>query len=289
VFPEGQDKRTGRKLSDRQMVAAIYNVFDGLELLPYSVSNIAPMVEGVIFVYQDESNYGEKANVGEEVYKIANTLTCQVALVLYKPDLRISPSDNERKKREIGLHTAKRIGFTHFLDVDCDEFYKPDDFKRLKKHILTNNLNGAVVRSRVYFAKPTLTIGEDITLVPFIHKVDCKHEFNRHYPFAFDKTIRIDPTRQLSFTDRIELHDVYMHHYSWVRKDYTSKINNSSARMNIQRSNIVNDLVHAKSGGYCEFYKTHLTDCPNVFGLPEWQKEEKQNTPVSKISFGDSQ
>ena len=266
------------------MVAAVYNVFDGLELLPYSVSNISPCVDGIIFVYQDVSNTGDRANVGEDVAFISSSTRNKCYSVKYTPDLGKLPSDNERMKREIGRATAKKLGFTHFLDIDCDEFYIREEFNALKDKIYKENLNGAVVKSKVYFKSPTLTIGEDITLVPFIHKVDCRHEFNRKYPFAFDKTIRIDPTRQLSYKDSVIMDDIYMHHYSWVRKDYKSKIRNSSARVNIERSTILNDLVQAKDGYFCEFYNKYLTSCPNVFGLPIWQNDNQDSKTLSADS-----
>lgn len=281
-------------MPDRKMVAAIYNVFDGLELLPYSVSNIAPCVDGIIFVYQDVSNTGDKANVGEQVSFIASTTRTQTYTFKYHPDLGKQPADNERMKREIGRTHAQKLGFTHFIDIDCDEFYHRDEFNRLKTKIINEGHNGAVIRSKVYFAKPTLTIGTDVTLVPFIHKIDCYHVMNRNYPFAWTamdgvpitpkKQIRIDPTRQLSFTSGIIWDEMFMHHYSWVRKDYTSKIKNSSASANIKRSNVLNDLLHAKAGEFCEFYGKYLTECPNVFGLPEWQNEKTNSQDIKTIS-----
>ena len=252
------------------MVAAIYNCFDGIELLPYSINNIAPCVNGIIIVYQKVSNHGFEDDKTNDINLIASSVRNTCHVIHYTPNLSISPGENERIKREQGRMLAKTLGFTHFIDMDCDEFYIREEFESLKNKIYKENLNGAVVRSKVYFKSPTLTIGEDITLVPFIHKIDCKHEFNRKYPYAFDKTIRIDPTRQLSFTSGIILEDIYMHHYSYVRKDIEKKIRNSSARTNIEKSTVLNDLLHAKDGYFCEFYNKRLTKCPNVFGLPEW-------------------
>lgn len=256
------------------MVIAVYNVFDGLELLPYSVKNIEPLVEGIVFVYQDISNYGEFQDTGEDIYDLVSTLKVETGIVHYTPDLRVSAAENERRKREAGLSVAGRMGGTHFLDIDCDEFYVAEEFLKEKARVLNSDLNGLVCKSVVYFSSPTLTIGEDITLVPFLCRIRfAQHGLNKKFPFAFDKTIRIDPTRQLSFTDGIEWSEITMHHYSWVRKDYQKKIRNSSARSNIERSNIFNDLVNAKDKYFCEFYRKPLYKCPNVFGLPEWQKE----------------
>lgn len=266
------------------MVAAIYNVFDGIELLPYSINNIAPCVDGVIIVYQKVSNYGQVDDRTDDINLIAASVRKTCYVLPYTPNLSLQASENERNKREQGRKLAKTMGYTHFIDMDCDEFYLRDEFNALKDKIYKEKLNGAVVRSKVYFGSPELTIGEDITLVPFIHKIDCKHEFNRKYPYAFDKTIRIDPTRQLSYTDGVILEDIYMHHYSYVRKDIKKKIQNSTARSNIEKSNVLKDLVQAKEGYFCEFYNKYLTYSPNVFGLPIWQRNNNQD--IGTISEG---
>lgn len=272
------------------MVVAIYNVFDGLELLPHSMSNISPCVEGIIIVYQTTSNFGETdTTVEEQVKYLSGIIRNHVYLIKYTPDLGKPGFDNERMKREIGLTHAKKLGFTHFLDIDCDEFYHREEFLKEKERVLSGNLNGLVCRSKVYFKSPTLTIGNDVTLVPFLFKIEgTSHKMNHTMPFAWSsmdavpftpkKQIRIDPTRQLNYTHGIEWSDIFMHHYSWVRKDYKKKIRNSSARSNIEKSTILNDLLHAKEGYYCEFYGKTLTYCPNVFGLPEWKDIQSLKT-----------
>jgi len=263
------------------MVAAIYSVFDGVELLPYSVANMRPLVEGIIIVHQLMSNIGEPAPPLPDLEN--------VDVIIYTPNLSLSAGENERLKRDYGLQYAKHRGFTHFLDIDCDEFYIQDEFLKEKERVLKGNLNGLVCRSKVYFASPTLTIGTDVTLVTFLCKIcDTKHGISREMPFAWTdmdgvpftpkKRIRIDPTRQLNIRHGIEWSNIFMHHYSWIRKDYGMKIRNSSARINIERSTVLQDLLSAKDGHYCEFYGKHLTSCPNVFGLPEWQN---QNNPGS--------
>ena len=41
-------------------LAAIYNVFDAEELLPYSIQSIKHMVDEIVIVYQTVSNCGNK-------------------------------------------------------------------------------------------------------------------------------------------------------------------------------------------------------------------------------------
>ena len=96
--------------------------------------------------------------------------------------------------------------------------------------------------------------------------------WNTKYPYAFEgvkREIRIDPTRQLSITSGVDMSDITMHHYSWIRKDVNKKIRNSTARNNIENSTIVRDYSNSKEGYYCEFYRAKLEVCDNLFNIPD--------------------
>jgi len=179
---------------------------------------------------------------------------------------------NERAKRNYGLQYAKQNGYTHFVTSDADEFYEPDKFKLELDKFQDPTLNGLVCASQVYFKSPQLTIGLDTTLVPFIHKVTptlC-YEWNSEYPFAFvDRKIRIDPTRQFNITKGIQWSDIIMHHYSYVRRDFEVKIQNSTANLNLERSSIRQDLELATLGYFCKFYGRELIRASVDFKIPE--------------------
>lgn len=241
-------------------LAAIYNVWHDWDLLEYSLKNIAPLVEGVIIVASERSNYGEISPIPDwpNVYQ--------------REPRFLEPRLSETDKRNYGLHIAREQGYTHFLTMDADEFYEPEPFLKEKERFLNPELNGLVCQCQTYFKSPTLTIGLDSTLVPFIHKLTptIRHEFNRGYPFAWIKgQIRIDPTRSFNITSGVERTDLIMHHYSYVRKDLNVKIRNSTARNNLERSQVSNDFVLAKEGYFVEFYQRHLQRSSVDFGIPE--------------------
>ena len=178
----------------------------------------------------------------------------------------LPPVDNERRKRNFGLDRARELGVTHFVMADIDEFYDQEEFKRE-----LNRDQNLCCASQVYFKSPCLTIGLDVTIVPFIHKLtpELRCTFNAKYPFAFiQRMIRIDPTRQYNINYGVEWSPIIMHHYSYCRKDINQKIKNSTARNNIERSTILNDLVQATEGYYCQFYGKVLTRVENKFNLP---------------------
>lgn len=253
-------------------LCAIYNIWNDWDLLYYSTKNIQGLVDGIIVIYSNLSNYGEKDNsvLGKEFIE----QNPQINFINREPSLN-NPMNCETDKRNFGLKMAKEFGYTHFIMMDADEFYNPLEFIKAKERFhVEPDLQGLVCATQVYFKIPTLTIGMDTTLVPFIHKITptLQHSFNRNYPFAWiDGKIKIDPTRSLNINSGVEWSDIVMHHYSWVRKDYAKKIRNSTAKANIERSSIVQDLENAKPGYYCDFYKKILHEVPNYFNIPEYK------------------
>ncbi len=262
-------------------LVAVYSVWDDYEMCLHSMKNMAPLVDGIIVIASETSNYLEKSKIPMCWRQDTSDSTVHFQLLQWEP----GPSDareNETAKRNFGLQKARELGYTHFIMMDADEFYEPAAFLKEKQRFIDNpNLAGLVCRTQVYFKSPTLTIGIDTTLVPFIHKLTpgLQHEFNRKYPFAWTdqdgkpftdkKRIRIDPTRSLNINTGVEWSEIIMHHYSYVRRDLQKKIRNSTARENIQNSTLVHDYMHAKEGELCQFYNKKLARCPNLFGLPE--------------------
>lgn len=267
-------------MPQKQMVCAIINFWDCAELLPYAVANWRKCGAEVIIVYSDYSNYGEYHDntslLKSPEYRDCHIFQCE-------PAKGLPVQGNETYKRNFGLDMAKKLGFKYFVTADADEFYDPEEFKTALKNFKPE-CKGLVCASQVYFGQPNLTIGLDVTLVPFIHRLTptIQHEFNRRYPYAWDKRIRIDPTRQLNINDGVYWSEIIMHHYSYVRKDIRTKIRNSTAKMNIQRSNVVKDFLQAKDGYFCEFYGKPLIHASVDFGIPYFDHGELQDLQFSE-------
>lgn len=251
-------------------VAAVILCWDDWEMLSHCIKNISPLVDGVIVIGSETSNYGEFSEAPQ--YNLQEAF-----YYLKEPNLTVRPEVNERDKRNFGLNVARKKGFTHFLMMDSDEFYEHEPFLKEKERFLNPDLNGLVCASQVYFKSPKLTIGLDTTRVTFIHKItpDLRFEFNKKFPFAFDvRGIYIDPTRQLNITSGVEWSNIVCHHFSWVRKDYEKKIRNSTARVNIEHSTIRQDLMQAKPGYFCQFYGKTLATALVYFNLPEFDVDK---------------
>lgn len=244
-------------------LAAIYNVFDGDELLKGSMECLKDHVDLFIIVWQDVSNIGEKyiPNIADAIPDM-----CIVVPHKYTPDLNQSAMQNEIKKRNFGLEIAKSYGCTHFLHVDVDEYY--DDFGTALMQYKQSRTSGSVCRLYTYFKEPTLRFETpDDYYVPFIHEL--KPDTNsgwRITPYKF----YVDPTRSINNDDIILLPDVFMHHFSWVRKDIERKARNSSAARNIKRTTLIEDFLSpdTKAGSVIkDYHEKKLVRVPNNFNI----------------------
>ena len=245
-------------------LVAIYNVWNDWDWLDISAELTAPVVDAFIIVASEKSNWGEFSPIPDRWKKFVD---------VGEPFFN-HPLNCETDKRNFGLQIAKQKGYTHFVSMDADEIYEPQDFRKAKERFHAEpDLKGLVCRTQVYFKSPKLTLGFDHTLVPFIHKLTptIRHEFNKHYPYAWDNgNIHIDPSRSLNINSGVQMSDVIMHHYSWVRSDYEKKIRNSTARNNILKDKtLLQSLLHAKEGDYIEFYRTRLARATVDFGISE--------------------
>jgi len=265
------------------VLAAIINFWDGGELLPAAVANWWRCgVDRVIIIYSDTSNYGEYLDntkfLKQPAFERCDIIKCE-------PE-GYAAVQKETQKRNRGLQVAITLGVTHFVTADCDEFYDPEHFQREYKR-LDGSISGLVCASRVYFKSPTLCAGLDVTLVPFIHRLDgwLMHRFNRDYPFAFaGNSIKIDPSRQLNITSGVIWSDIIMEHFSWVRDDIERKIRNSSARVNIERSDVREEFRIAEAGYFLKFYKRTLYTVEDKYGI----LEQNLRTSHGAVPSGDT-
>jgi hypothetical protein len=240
-------------------LAAIYCVWDSDELLGGSIDCIKDHVDEIIIVYQDISNFGEVYHpylAWGNWQEIRHKLT----LIKYQPYPN-KGRENEIKKRNIGLDKARELGCTHFLHMDCDEYYK---FFGEAKEIYTRfGHKGSVVPLHTYFKKPTLRLEvPENYYVPFIHELrDDTTAGVLKYPFY------VDPTRRINETDVVEI-PIHMHHFSYVRKDIDRKIRNSTARKNLMKSlhreEYDRDL---NAGDYLKCFDRTLIEVPDYFNI----------------------
>jgi hypothetical protein len=237
-------------------LAAIYNVWDGDEHLKGSMECLKAHVDLFVIVYQHVSNFGEYYMPNFRQY----STEVETNYIKYDPKIGHG-SLNEKAKRNKGIDYARDRGCTHFLTIDCDEYY--EDFGACKKLYIDSGYEGSVCKMYTYFKRPTLRFeNPDNYYVPFIHKLDKWIESGQPgYPFY------VDPTRRINTDDVIEL-PIFMHHFSWVRNDIERKIRNSTAKKNIERSQLLQDYhSDVKAGSFIVDYGQHLIEVENIFKI----------------------
>jgi hypothetical protein len=241
-------------------LAAIYNVWDGEELLKGSIDQIKGLVDEIIIVWQDVSNFGEKytPEFDEEIQE-------ESIFIKYHPNLSLSGFNNEKAKRQAGIERAKELGCTHFILLDCDEYYKPEDFKAAKELIEEHDIEGSVVRLITYYKNKNWRLeGMEDYFVPFIHKLqnDTVCGYN-NYPYW------ADPTRTINSKMVHELPQAIcvMHHLSWVRNNIERKLNNSSAKVNFSDKipKFIEEFETAKLGDVVSYYGKRLIEAEGTW------------------------
>lgn len=217
-----------------------YNVFDGIELLESSINSIRPAVDFIHVNYQKISNHGNHISVSdmEDLVKLFEDFDLINGFNCYEPNFDLNPSTNEFLKRNKALQRAKAEGYTHFLSIDADEFYKLDEFIKAKEIIERFDYDCTACSVQGYQRLP---IWQDSELwchfVPFIFKIRPQSTFNYGGRFP----IIVDPTRIVAPYSKFHQfmpEDIVMHHMTVVRKDLHKKYINSSSTNDSNKHNV---------------------------------------------------
>lgn len=222
----------GTIISGPSKLAAIYNIFDGEELLQASIDSLRMNVDVVILVCQKISNYGNPHPDPDRMNKFEGV----DRIIWYDPNVKLrdkfNGQRNESIKRVLGCKTALEMGATHFLHVDCDECYDADEFFRAKERIFTEGADSSACKLYTYFKLPIYRVDPpEEYYVPFIHRLDSKQSrFGKKVKYP----VNVDPSRRTSPNEKFILftpEELMMHHFSYVRSDIQKKFaNNSSQR-----------------------------------------------------------
>lgn len=260
---------------------AIYSVWDSEEHLEGSIKQIRPYVDHVIAYVQTLSNHNEIYAGGLNECNRLKELGLIDTVQLFDPQLGLTVLKTETHKRQLGINYARFNGYTHFIHLDCDEYYKPLEFKAAKEYIEENNINASVVKIKTYWKNPEWVFDSfDSYYVPFICKVNPETKCGNFKEFLF----YCDPTRKIN-TENAELFNeelVYLHHYSWIRNSIERKIRNSTARANIFNSTALRDYAKSNLGDFVEYYGKRLILAENIFSIRLSERGECENVRNKK-------
>jgi len=232
-----------------------YNAFDGVELIEDSINHIKEFVSYISVIFQTESYWGEK--LSQEEIDIVEDLKERNVIdkLVYYNDNTQSKVVTQTNKRNLGRTLAKENGCTHFMSMDCDEFYTKDDFKRMVEHHENNPLDVSYMPIKDYYKDSKYLIKGNDYKKPGGMYVSGIFPIDTEITFAFPLNLKVDPTRKpgISDTNKIKvwgLTEVVLHHMCYVRADIYKKVYNACAKQGYG-----NKLDHFK----------YLTECYDTF------------------------
>lgn len=233
-----------------------YNVWeDAIEHLPISIRLIKPYVDYINIVYQKKSNTGyyiKDANYINIVNSLFNKNIVD-SIIEFEPYLGALPSVNEVNKRHIGMCDLIDNGkCTHFITMDSDEFYVPNEFIIAKSMVDKYDVLSSTCPIQSYYYSYRYKLSHiDNYQVPFIYKVRDGITFEHS---GIIEGYTCDPTRVLQKLDssrHLHLPTLTMHHMTYVRQNLSSKLYSSSASINYS-----GDLVKTCVAFYDNFAMT---------------------------------
>ena len=244
---------------------AIYSVFEGEELLEGSIAQIRPLVDFVFCSVQTVSYSGEVYEGAlSKCHELRRRgLVDQVAT--YSPQEGLRGQLNELRKRFGAIQLGYKAGFTHFVQIDCDEYFVPEQFAAGREFVAAGDADVSIIYSQMYFKRPDWELDEiDEAFFPFIcaYKPDLAC-VGSNFPYKCDPT-RTVGAKKISIVPREML---VQHHYSWVRNDIGRKFRNHSCYGTFLGQGILEDYESAGVGSYVRFLKRHIRQGENRFRI----------------------
>lgn len=253
---------------DGKKIAAIYNVWDGEELLAGSIAQIRPFVDYVVGLVQTRSNIGELYRGGIDEMDRLYSEGIINGYRHFDPLSGVHPSQNERAKRQDLIDGIKCHDIDIIIQLDCDEYYQPHQFEKALKRFIASGMDGSFCKLRTFYKEPTLQLlPTEEYYVPLFHRLTPETKTGVKYP------VLVDPTRGLSGKTFLEFSrsEIEMYHYSFIRNDIGRKLRNSSARKNFERDmeKHINQWENAKEGNKIDYFghDKQLVRVPNYFNI----------------------
>lgn len=264
-----------------------YIVFDGIELLEYSILQLRKHCDYITVIYQNVSWFGKKINPDD--IKILNRLKSSGLIDdlsifnSFSPLKSPTPSNiatakhYELSKRQFGLRKCLDAKCTHYLCMDVDEFYESSEFELAKNKIIKFGYTATAVRFINYVKLPIFHRGFDSNRVPFICSIlESSKLTNRFF-------VKCDPTRGISNglnkNYEFQSSEIKMHHMETVRKNLQLKYE-STTRAVFKRNKITElvnriEAVDEKTKNFSfdriifpGIKSVNLVKCKNIFNIP---------------------
>ena len=205
-------------------IGLAYNIFDGEETFYASIKNMRSMVDYIVVMYQEISNFGNP--ISQEMKDLLEKIKVEKLadeIILHETILE-KMGDNNAIKMNTGWNRLREVGCNIGLTMDTDEFYLKHQFQKAVKEFTENNYDSSYCNIQTYYGDEYSFFYDDYQ-VPFLYKID-----QRNIKIHAEAHVLCDPKRKLEIEGKWILFDyIKMHHYSYIRKDYQAKFNNHCA------------------------------------------------------------
>ncbi|MCK4521955.1 MAG: hypothetical protein KAU20_05240 [Nanoarchaeota archaeon] len=208
-------------------LAALYTVWNGLELLEGSIEQIQDHVDEIIICWQEVSNKGERS---EQIIQFLERFNgTNIKLIEFTHNPKINTKQNEILKHNLMIQAARSLECSHFFLSATDHFYDPEEFCNAKMITAHQGYDVTFTKMFTYYKKPTWQLQpiEDYHM-PFICRIHPSTHIARipGYPVKIDPSIQITPhDHHLVFAQE----QIMMHHFSMIREDIENKFRNAAA------------------------------------------------------------
>jgi hypothetical protein len=251
-------------------LAVCYTVFNGIELLEDAIESVKSEVDEIIISYQLVSNYG---NISDEFlyWKDKNP---QYNYIEFNPDLSVDSKTNEKNKHQGLINKARELGCTHFFLSATDHLYVTKEIQYAKKQVECNGYLTTYTKMVTYFKENNLCLMPyESYYMPFICSV--RVNMGNKAPVIVDPSCMFKPFNPSRVFDANE---VLMHHFSWLRYDIDSKLDNAAARVNfLDKIDLFKEKYHNfKLGDDFPYYPNHkIIECKPLFKLRTFYKNKQ--------------
>lgn len=208
-----------------------FNCFSATELLPYAVKQLREVADHITCIYQEKSYQGKSIPMVNKSIMFSLYLDGLVDSI-HEVDVGFihKPKNAEAFKRNQGKNYLLKEGCTHFCTMDEDELYHTDQFAGAYKDFILSGADASACQMQTYYKHPTLALKEpEEYYVPLFYKMDDRQfKVPTRFPVVADPSRKLETKNFLQF----EREQIEMHHYSFVRKDITTKFDHSPSVKN---------------------------------------------------------
>jgi hypothetical protein len=251
-------------------LSALYTVFNGIELLDKSISQIWNEIDVLILCVQKISNTGNKTDQSK-LPAIIEKYKSKIHVLHFKPNLNLTTKQNERNKLQMRIDYARLIGCTHFIQMACDHYYKSDEFNFYKNLCFNEDYDITFTEMNTYYKKPIYLIWpRENYYMPFITKLypQTRVMYNKNYPVHADPSVMVNTTTKHRI---FKPDEILLHHFTAIRENIDDKYKNAAASIRWSQQDVERfkkEYKNAKPGMKIQYFQNReITEVKNIFNI----------------------